>query len=87
MAPLVQDVLVGFVTPSDPGTDRGPANIITVAKAKLPQALYLFHTHDTQANVEALKNWIQSDPDLVKQNSPKPFTSSTPTTPKPMWKP
>jgi hypothetical protein len=66
MAPLVQDVLVGFVTPSDPGTDRGPANIITVAKAKLPQALYLFHTHDTQANVEALKNWIQSDPDLAK---------------------
>lgn len=64
MAPLIQDVLIGFVTPSDPGTDRGPANIITVAKAQLPQVLYLLHTHTTQANLEALKDWIQSDPEL-----------------------
>lgn len=66
MKPLVQDVLIGFVTISDPGTDRGPASIITVAKAKLPQVIYLLYTDATQANRDALLTWIQADSELAK---------------------
>jgi hypothetical protein len=62
---LVQDVLIGFVTTSDPGSDRGPANIITVAKAKLPQVIYLLYTDATQANRDALHRWIKADPELA----------------------
>jgi hypothetical protein len=65
MKPLVQDVLIGFVTTSDPGTDRGPANIITVAKAKLPQVIYLLYTDATEANRDALRAWIEADPELA----------------------
>jgi hypothetical protein len=66
MKPLVQDILIGFVTTSDPGTDRGPANIITVAKAKLPQVIYLLYTDATQANRNALLEWLKADPELAR---------------------
>ena len=66
MSPLVQDVLIGFVTTSDPGTDRGPANIITVAKAKLPQVIYLLYTNTTKANYKALLEWLKHDPELAR---------------------
>lgn len=67
---LVQDVLIGFVTTSDPGSERGPANIITVAKAKLPQVIYLLYTEATRANREALLKWLQADEDLSSINVP-----------------
>lgn len=65
MRPLVQDVLIGFVTTSDPGTDRGPASIITVAKAKLPQVIYLLYTDATRANRDALLEWFRADSELA----------------------
>ena len=62
---LVRDVLIGFVTTSDPGSERGPANIITVAKAKLPQVIYLFYTDITEANCAALHEWFMADQELA----------------------
>lgn len=62
---LVQDVLIGFVTTSDPGSEPGPANIITVAKAKLPQVICLLYTDTTQANYVALCEWLKADRDLA----------------------
>jgi len=64
--PLIKDVLVGFVTTSDPATERGPANIITVAKAELPQVLYLLYTKETEENLKALIEWIKFDEELAK---------------------
>jgi len=63
---LVRDVLIGFVTTSDPGSERGPANIITVAKAKLPQVIYLLYTDTTQANRDALHEWLRADRELAE---------------------
>lgn len=70
MKPLVQDVLIGFVTTSDPGSDRGPANIITVAKAKLPQVIYLLYTDATQANRDSLLKWLKADRELANLTVP-----------------
>lgn len=67
---LVRDVLIGFVTTSDPATSRGPANIITVAKAKLPQVIYLLYTKETRGNRDALLQWLKLDPELARATVP-----------------
>lgn len=61
---LVQDVLIGFVTTSDPASERGPANIFTVAKAYRPQVAYFLHTRETKPNFQSLCEWFAQDPDL-----------------------
>lgn len=61
---FVQDVLIGFVTTSDPASERGPANIFTVAKAYRPQVAYLLHTQETKANFQSLCEWFAQDPEL-----------------------
>lgn len=61
---MVQDVLIGFVTTSDPASERGPANIFTVAKAHRPQVAYLLHTQETKANFQSLCEWFAQDPEL-----------------------
>lgn len=63
-------VLIAFVTPSEPGSDRGPASIPTLAKAKSPDFIYLIHTESTADNVEHVEEWIAYDPDLHAETVP-----------------
>lgn len=59
-----RNVLIGFVTKSDPESPRGLANIATALKALVPNVVYLLHTSETAENYNRLKAWIGQQQDL-----------------------
>lgn len=63
---MAMDVLIAFVTTSDPwsermGKDAGPAGTVTAAKALLPEAVYLLHTNDTAENMRRTKEFLERE--------------------------
>ncbi|HID11463.1 MAG TPA: hypothetical protein EYP17_09220, partial [Candidatus Latescibacteria bacterium] len=58
------DVLIGFVTTSDPESPEGPAQIVTAAKALEPDYIHLLYTPLTEPNWEKTRQFLANDPQL-----------------------
>ena len=58
--PLTSNVLIGFVTFSDPESSRGPGQCVTAAIALLPKAVHLLYTDSTRENAMQTEKFLRS---------------------------
>lgn len=76
-----KSVLVGFVTKSDPSSQRGLASVATALMALAPNVAYLLYTKQTKPNYVRLRKWIREQPELANVSVPctEPLPISDPT--------
>lgn len=62
-------VLIGFVTPNDPISPRGPGQILTATRALAPRYVHLLYTDTTKGQMEATKAMILEERSNVEVES------------------